>query len=177
MATELFLKIYKIRDLGFEDYKKNPNIFSTYSNAMFAMSPGFAVKNGVSIFLYFKTLDVLGTDDHKDFHTRATQLVDIGCFALTEATHGSNVKGILTEAHYDHATQEFIIHSPTRDAMKFWIGAAANVANIAVVWAQLYIDGKCHGVHVYLVPLRDNKTHNPLPGVTLGDCGPKNGLN
>jgi acyl-CoA oxidase len=61
--------------------------------------------------------------------------------------------------------------------MKFWIGAAGNVANIAVVWAQLYIDGKCHGVHVYLVPLRDSRTHDPLPGVTLGDCGPKNALN
>lgn len=61
--------------------------------------------------------------------------------------------------------------------MKFWIGAAANVANIAAVWAQLYIDGKCHGVHVYLVPLRDPKSHETLPGITIGDCGPKNGLN
>jgi hypothetical protein len=69
--------------LGFEDYKKNPNIFSSYSNAMFAASPGFFVKNGVSIFLYFKTLDVLGTDDHKDFYAKATQMIDIGCFALT----------------------------------------------------------------------------------------------
>ena len=83
LATELFLKLYKIRDLSFEDYKKNPNIFSSYSNALFAASPGFAVKNGVSIFLYFKTLDVLGTDDHKDFYARATQMIDIGCFALT----------------------------------------------------------------------------------------------
>jgi hypothetical protein len=57
--------MYKIRDLDFSDYKKNPNIFSSYSNAMFATSPGLAVKSGVSIFLYFKTLDVLGTDDHK----------------------------------------------------------------------------------------------------------------
>lgn len=61
--------------------------------------------------------------------------------------------------------------------MKFWIGAAANVANIAAVWAQLYVDGKCHGVHVYLVPLRDSNTHEVLSGITIGDCGPKNGLN
>lgn len=61
--------------------------------------------------------------------------------------------------------------------MKFWIGAAANVANIAAVWAQLYIDDKCYGVHVYLVPLRDSITHNVLPGITIGDCGPKNGVN
>lgn len=48
---------------------------------------------------------------------------------------------------------------------------------MAVIWAQLYISGKCYGVHAYVVPLRDNKTHKLLPGVLVGDCGPKNGLN
>lgn len=62
-------------------------------------------------------------------------------------------------------------------AMKFWIGAAANVANMSVIWAQLYIDGKCYGVHAYIVPIRDRRTHKLLPGVLIGDCGPKNGLN
>lgn len=61
--------------------------------------------------------------------------------------------------------------------MKFWIGAAANMANMSVVFAQLYIDGKCYGVHVYVVPLRDPDTHELYPGVLIGDCGPKMGLN
>jgi acyl-CoA oxidase len=61
----------------------------------------------------------------------------------------------MTEAHYDHSKKEFIIHSPNRDAMKFWIGAAANLATVAVVWAQLYIGETCHGVHVFIVPLRN----------------------
>jgi acyl-CoA oxidase len=61
--------------------------------------------------------------------------------------------------------------------MKFWIGAAANLANMAVVFAQLYIDGKCYGMHAYLVPIRNPDNHEPMPGVLLGDCGPKNGLN
>lgn len=61
--------------------------------------------------------------------------------------------------------------------MKFWIGAAANVANMSVIWAQLFIEGKPYGVHAYLVPLRDRRTHKLLPGVLIGDCGPKNGHN
>lgn len=61
--------------------------------------------------------------------------------------------------------------------MKFWIGGAAKVATMSVVWAQLYIKGKCYGVHAYLVPLRDPATQDLLPGVLIGDCGPKNGLN
>jgi acyl-CoA oxidase len=48
---------------------------------------------------------------------------------------------------------------------------------MSVVWAQLYIDGKCHGVHAYIVPIRDKSTHDLLPGVLIGDCGPKNGHN
>ena len=84
---------------------------------------------------------------------------------------------MLTEAHYDHATRQFVMNSPTKDAMKFWIGAAANLANISVIWAQLFIKGKCYGVHAFIVPLRDKKTHKLLPGVLVGDCGPKNGSN
>jgi acyl-CoA oxidase len=61
--------------------------------------------------------------------------------------------------------------------MKFWIGASANLANMAVIFAQLYIDGKCYGVHAYLAPIRDMQTHETLPGVTIGDCGPKVGMN
>lgn len=60
--------------------------------------------------------------------------------------------------------------------MKFWIGGAGQTANMAVIWAQLYIDGKCYGVHAYIVPIRDPQSHKLLPGVLIGDCGNKNGL-
>jgi acyl-CoA oxidase len=70
-----------------------------------------------------------------------------------------------------------VLNTPFKEAMKFWIGAAAEVANMSVIWAQLYIDGKCYGVHAYIVPIRERKTHKLLPGVLIGDCGPKNGCN
>ncbi len=61
--------------------------------------------------------------------------------------------------------------------MKFWIGGAAKTATKSVIWAQLYIDGKNNGVHAFVVPLRDPQTYKLLPGVLIGDCGPKAGLN
>ena len=61
--------------------------------------------------------------------------------------------------------------------MKFWIGAAAQLATMSVIWAQLMIDGKSYGPHPFIVPLRDPKTHQLLEGVVIGDCGPKNGCN
>lgn len=61
--------------------------------------------------------------------------------------------------------------------MKFWIGAAASTATVTVAWAQLYIGETCYGVHIFIVPLRDERSHDLLPGIMIGDCGPKNGAN
>ena len=61
--------------------------------------------------------------------------------------------------------------------MKFWIGGAAKTSNMSIVWAQLIINGNNYGVHAIIVPLRDDTYHKVLPGITIGDCGPKFGLN
>ena len=66
---------------------------------------------------------------------------------------------------------------PNKEAMKFWIGAAAQLANMSVIWAQLVLDGKRYGTHPFLVPIRNAQTMELLPGVTIGDCGHKNGHN
>jgi acyl-CoA oxidase len=86
------------------------------------------------------------------------------------------VRGILTTAHYDPTTKEFVINTPSDKAMKFWIGGASKTSNTSVIFAQLFVGGKCHGPHAFLVPIRDKTNHMPLPGVTLGDCGKKQGL-
>lgn len=61
--------------------------------------------------------------------------------------------------------------------MKFWIGGAAKSANMSLIWAQLFIGSTCYGMHAFITPIRDDQTHKAFPGVTIGDCGPKNGHN
>ena len=115
----------------------------------------------------------MGTEKHNEARRRIEIGADLSCFALTELGHGSNVKGILTTATYDVKNKEFIINSPCKEAMKFWIGGAAKTSNSGVVWAQLITNGQSYGPHAFIVPLRDRKNHMPLPGITIGDCGKK----
>lgn len=48
-----------------------------------------------------------------------------------------------------------------------------HTANYAIVMAQLYTQGKNHGIQPFIVQLRDEETHKPLPGITVGDIGNK----
>eukprot|EP00879_Flechtneria_rotunda_P021197 GHRR01022330.1.p1 GENE.GHRR01022330.1~~GHRR01022330.1.p1 ORF type:complete len:634 (+),score=214.56 GHRR01022330.1:589-2490(+) len=99
----------------------------------------------------------------------------IGTYAQTELGHGTFVRGLETTATYDASTQEFVLHSPTLTSTKWWPGGMGKTATHAVVMARLMLNGKDHGPHAFIVQLRSLETHLPMPGVTVGDIGPKVG--
>ncbi|PWJ54641.1 Acyl-coenzyme A oxidase [Quadrisphaera granulorum] len=135
------------------------------------------IKAGVQWGLFAGSIQALGTAKHHEKYLRdAVELDLLGCFAMTETGHGSDVANLRTTATYDEATGEFVVHSPGPEARKDYIGNAARDARMAVVYAQLVTKGERHGVHAVLVPIRD-EAGNALPGVTLSDCGRKMGLN
>ncbi|XP_076061823.1 acyl-CoA oxidase 1 [Oratosquilla oratoria] len=101
----------------------------------------------------------------------------IGTYAQTELGHGTFLRGLETTATYDPATEEFVLHSPTITSLKWWPGGLGKTANYAVIMAQLYTKGTCHGPHPFIVQLRDEETHASLPGVTVGEIGPRLGMN
>ncbi|WP_067709788.1 acyl-CoA dehydrogenase family protein [Nocardia yamanashiensis] len=133
------------------------------------------VKCGVQWGLFGGAVENLGTERHREYVTRLISLDLLGCFAMTETGHGSDVANLETTATYDPGTREFVVHSPTPSARKDYIGGAAEHARMAAVFAQLITGGQSQGVHCFLVPIRDEKG-NDLPGVTTSDCGLKGGL-
>ncbi|MEJ3657396.1 acyl-CoA dehydrogenase [Actinomycetes bacterium KLBMP 9759] len=135
------------------------------------------VKAGVQWGLFGGALQALGTERHHELYLRDTMSGALqGCFAMTETGHGSDVQHLRTTATYDEAAQEFVITTPDPGARKDYIGGAARDARMAAVFAQLATLGERHGVHAFLVPIRD-EDGAAMPGVTISDCGRKAGLN
>lgn len=99
----------------------------------------------------------------------------LGCYAQTEIGHGSNVAGIETTATLDKTTDEFVIHTPSITATKYWPGDLGRFSSHAVVFARLIIDEDDYGVQPFMVQTRDVETWKLRPGVKAGDLGPKIG--
>lgn len=134
------------------------------------------IKFGVQFGLFGGAVYMLGTDRHHRRYLEPLAKAELlGCFAMTETGHGSNVRGLETTATYHHDTKMITIQSPHYAAGKEYIGNALH-GTMAAVFAQLIVNGQSHGVHAILCPIRD-ADGNLLPGVTIADCGYKLGLN
>uniref|UniRef100_A0A8C8ZX91 Acyl-CoA oxidase like n=1 Tax=Prolemur simus TaxID=1328070 RepID=A0A8C8ZX91_PROSS len=133
------------------------------------------VKCGIIYWLFGGAVRNLGSPGHvtKWFQSLQEQKYT-AMFAMTERGHGSNVRGIQTEATFDLSAQEFVIDTPCENAEKIYIGNAMH-GNYAAVFAQLIINGKSQGPHCFIVPVRD-ENGNLYPGVTAIDMMYKEGL-
>lgn len=124
--------------------------------------------------VFQKALESLGSDEQiAKWGPMCTQFQIICTYAQTELGHGTYLQGLETEATYDAATQEFVMHSPTLTATKWWPGDLGRSATHALVQAQLICSGVRRGMHAFMVPIRSLQDHSPLPGITVGDIGPK----
>lgn len=141
-----------------------------------AASPSLQIKAGVQFGLFGGAIMHLGNDEqHEKWLDDALSGRLLGSFAMTEIGHGSDVAEVATTATYDAEAQEFVIHTPFRAATKEYIGNAARDARAAVVFSQLITNGVNHGVHAFVVPVRD-EAGRVADGITIEDDGKKGGL-
>ncbi|KAG0250848.1 acyl-coenzyme A oxidase [Mortierella polycephala] len=124
--------------------------------------------------LFLPVIKSQGTDEQiQRWVPPAEKFQIIGCYAQTELGHGSNLSRLETTATFIPETDEWEIDSTTFTAAKWWIGGLGVLATHAVVQARLVLRGKDYGAHVFIVPLRSLDDHKHLPGIEIGDIGPK----
>jgi acyl-CoA oxidase len=134
------------------------------------------IKLGVQFGLFGGSIHQLGTEyHHRKYLPGAASCHLFGGFAMTEIGHGSNVQALETTAVYDSEHREFIINSPSYSSGKTFIGNAVD-GQFMVVFAQLHIGATHHGVHAFVVPIREENGQS-LSGITIEDNGLKLGLN
>ncbi|AED98003.1 Acyl-coenzyme A oxidase 2, peroxisomal [Arabidopsis thaliana] len=176
-----------VREAGVRPFRyvaDDPEKYFAIMEAVGSVDMSLGIKMGVQYSLWGGSVINLGTKKHRDKYFDGIDNLDYtGCFAMTELHHGSNVQGLQTTATFDPLKDEFVIDTPNDGAIKWWIGNAAVHGKFATVFARLILpthDSKGvsdMGVHAFIVPIRDMKTHQTLPGVEIQDCGHKVGLN
>lgn len=174
-GCQVLRKVQQLQDEG----KCNMDVFSQLLGGMLGSA---MLKDGNPLTLHFvmfiPTIMGQGTIEQQGYWiSKAWSLQIIGTYAQTELGHGTFVRGLETTATYDPSTEEFVLNSPTLTSYKWWPGGLGHTANYAVVVAQLYTGGQCRGVHPFIVQLRDENTHEPLPGIKIGEIGTKLGMN
>lgn len=131
---------------------------------------------GLTISMFRLSVENLGSEAQKAKWLPMIRNLDIlGCYAQTEIGHGSNVAALETTATLDKSTDEFVIHTPSISATKYWPGDLGRFSSHAIVFARLIIDGDDNGVQPFMVQIRDVDSWKILPGVNCGDLGPKIG--
>ncbi|KAI8329509.1 acyl-CoA dehydrogenase/oxidase C-terminal [Chlamydoabsidia padenii] len=168
----------KFRSVLHHLQNESVDIFKKRMEVISIVDPGFWTRFGVHYGLFVGALQSNATPGQFGYWLERGALSLsklIGCFAMTEIGHGSNVPGLETTATFDEAADQFIIHTPTLTATKWWIGGAAHSATHAAVFAQLIVKGKKYGTKCFVVPLRDPNTYHTLPGINIGDIGKKMG--
>ncbi|XP_017061243.1 probable peroxisomal acyl-coenzyme A oxidase 1 [Drosophila ficusphila] len=171
-AAKKLRRLQEERNPGGNDYW--PKLYD--SQMMWGLVPG-GNPFGVMYVMLVKALEAQCTpEQYEDFGKRLERFEICGTYAQTELGHGTYLRGLETRADFDPKTDEFVLNTPKISSYKFWPGGLGHSSNYCLVMAQLYIDNKSKGPHMFFIQVRDEETHEPLPGVHIGDIGKKMGF-
>jgi len=103
----------------------NMEAYAAIFEQLMFVDGSLAIKVGVQFGLFGGSIQKLGSKKQRDNYLKQVGNASLlGCFAMTETGHGSNVRGIKTTATYQEATDSLLIHTPAKNDNKQYIGNA-----------------------------------------------------
>uniref|UniRef100_A0AAN0JCZ4 Acyl-coenzyme A oxidase n=1 Tax=Amphimedon queenslandica TaxID=400682 RepID=A0AAN0JCZ4_AMPQE len=176
MSTEESFDSAVRKNVHYIELLKSGKLKESNAKAYFKSAIDDNFPTGVHELMFVPTIEGQGNEEQKKKWLKISRNFDIiGCYAQTELGHGTFIRGLETIATYDPSTEEFVMNSPTLTSMKWWPGSVGHTATHAIVVARLITKGKDEGIHLFIVQIRSLEDHNPLPGIKVGDIGPKFG--
>jgi len=182
-SAEMLRELIRTNLLKFTDLQDNPDRFFEAHRCLLGggdtmrSGPGFGIRFTVQFNLFAGSILGLGGPEQIALLDDMQQKGSLGCFALTEVLAGVNSGLVVnTTATWVPEKQQFLLETPNEGAKKNWISQGLT-ANLAVVIANLCVNGKFYGPHGFLIRIRDEETKEPLPGIVLTDMGKKTTAN
>ncbi|XP_050427560.1 peroxisomal acyl-coenzyme A oxidase 3-like isoform X2 [Adelges cooleyi] len=178
LALMRMYKIVEKKVFPFDEIMSTPRLSMTKMVTMFQYCPSMAIKVGLTFDMFSNVIFGMDNGRNSEIYQLAIEGKVPGCFALTEISHGTNTKAMRTTCTYDNKIKQFIMHTPDFEAAKCWVGSLGKSSTHAIIWAKLIMsNGDDHGLHAFVVKIRDVKTMLPYSGVIVGDLGEKANLN
>ena len=131
------------------------------------------MRYGLQFGFVMRAVSRLGSDSQQFWLKRIANMECVMSLAMTEEAHGSNVRDMETTARYHDGG--FVLTNTAPGAVKHWV-ASGTSSDTALVFAQLVVGADRHGVHAFLVPLRDEEGQ-VLSGVRIESMSRAGGLN
>ena len=153
----------------------DPSLFNALGYEIGFFDFNLMMRFGLQFGFLLRAVSRLGAGHQSPWLDKLAKMEKSACLAMTEAAHGSNVRGLQTTATYHKEQQIFLLHTPGPQAAKEYV-TSLEQADVGLVFCRLKIGEADHGVHAFLVPLRD-ESGDLLPGVETEQCGLMGGLN
>mmetsp|Transcript_34441 Transcript_34441/g.60402 ORF Transcript_34441/g.60402 Transcript_34441/m.60402 type:complete len:606 (-) Transcript_34441:24-1841(-) len=172
LTRERLIRVASKQFLSPSDYKDDPCKIFAIHQCISLVDPALLCAYTIQYNLFVGSLINLSTERHTRLIPDVLSLKIVGSFALSEIGYGSNAINLKTTATYDPTTLTFDLHTPNKDACKFYV--ATYKPTHGVIFANLITKQGNQGIHAFFTPLR-NEDGSLLPGFEELDLGDVSG--
>ncbi|KAJ4439582.1 hypothetical protein ANN_07709 [Periplaneta americana] len=163
LATKQMYRIKQYNFLPIEEMIGDIRKPFIFHEMLFLLSPALSMKFSLTFGMFSNSVTGMGTSRHVKY---------------VEAIDEGSLKDRLFLPPLPHDLEELKPEFEKLTTFHRGYVEKGKCATHAVVYAKLITpDGEDHGLHAFVVPIRNTSTLLPFPGVLIGDLGEKVGVN